>query len=401
MASSDSERLRIGSAIFGSLRKVGGYQVFLYNLLQGLSQRGHSVTLFVPGEDRSKNSAFYDLLPFRTKAFPRPSHTLARYFPLALRSYIRYQNAQSRFHIWQIVGSYPSAYIVSTLAGKVPLVLRAHGDDVQKDAGLSYGQRLDPRIEPIIGSTLRKMDRVVALTETIADSYRELDVSPSRIVEIPNGVDYKRFSAMSDTAATRRAWRVPLEVNLLLTVGRYHQKKGYEAIPRIARILKDQGLSFRWLIVGAGTQQLDGLISDAQVADHVKTHPAVQISDAEDGLGPKVPADRLVELYQAADVFVFPSLLEGFPRVLIEAMAAGVPVVTTDAPGCREVVEHLLTGMVAAAGDDQAIASNVMKLMVDDGPRRRLADNGLAEARKYDWDVVVGQYEDLYRSLVA
>ncbi|MDA1347819.1 MAG: glycosyltransferase family 4 protein [Chloroflexi bacterium] len=393
--------MRVGSAIFGSLKKVGGYQVFAYNLLKGLAERGHSVTLFVPGEERSRNRAFYNTLPFRAKALPRPSNTLARYFPMALRSYIRYQNTVNRFDIWQIVGSYPAAYIVSTLAGKVPLVLRAYGDDIQKDAGLSYGLRLDRRIEPIIVRTLKKMDRVVALTETIAESYRELDVPLSRIVEIPNGVDSARFSAVSDTAATRRAWQVPSEATLLLTVGRHHQKKGYDSIPRIARILKDQGLSFIWLIVGAGTQQLDGLIRDAQVADFVKTHPAVQISDAEDGLVPKMPADRLVELYQAADIFVFPSLLEGFPRVLIEAMAAGVPVITTDAPGCREVVEHLRTGMVGAAGDDQAIAGHVKELIDDGGLRRRLGDNGLAEARKYDWETVVGQYEDLYRSLVS
>ena len=393
--------LRIGSLIFGSLTKVGGYQVFTYNLLRRLAERGNTVILFVPGGDRSRNAGFYDRLPFDVRSLPRPSDKLARHLPVVLRSYLRFQNMRNRFDVWQIVGSYPAAYVASTLAGKVPLVLRTHGDDIQKDIELDYGLRLDPRIEPIIRTTLSRMDRVVALTETIAENYRELEVEPDRIVEVPNGVDCARFAGASDRTATRLAWQVPVESTLLLTVGRYHRKKGYDAIPRIARMLKERGLSFVWLVVGAGTDQIDPAIQRERVTDVLHTRPAVQVSPSTDGHAPRVPDDKLVQLYQAADIFVFPSLLEGFPRVLVEAMAAGLPIVTTDAPGCREVVEHSRTAMVGPAGDAEETASLVQELVEEEGLRRRLADNALAKAREYDWDIVVDKYEELYRSMVV
>ena len=115
--------LKIGSLIFGSLRKVGGYQVFTYNLLSRLAERGHSVSLFVPGEERSRNKAFYDRMNFRVKSLPYSSTALAKYVPFLIKSYIRFQNAVNRFQVWQIVGSYPAGYVASTLSGKVPLIL--------------------------------------------------------------------------------------------------------------------------------------------------------------------------------------------------------------------------------------------------------------------------------------
>ena len=156
------------------------------------------------------------------KSFPAPSDKLARYFPLLLKLFVRIQQAINRFDIWQIIGSYPAAYIVSTLSGKVPLVLRAHGDDIQKHEGLGYGLRLDKRKEALITETVQKMDKLIALNSTISDSFMELEVPYKSISEIPNGVDTKRFSTSSDIYKTRQEWDVPANKTLLLTVGRFH-----------------------------------------------------------------------------------------------------------------------------------------------------------------------------------
>ena len=394
--------LKIASMIFGSLTRVGGYQVFTYNLLERLARRGNDVTLYVAREEYTQHSSFYQRLLFAVRPLFFRTRTLARYFPRGLELFLSYQHAVNRYDVWQIVGSYPAGYLASSLSGKVPLVLRTHGDDLQRETDLSYGLRLDPRLDRMIRHTAHKMDRVVAMTETMADCYREMNVPDTKIVEIPNGVDTRRFRVASDKMKTRRMWNIPEDRPLLLTVGRNHRKKGFSAIPEVAQSLKSRGVPFFWLVIGHETELLDPLITQAGVSDVVRTEREIGISRGSDNGAepPSVPDERLIQLYQCADVFLYPSHLEGFPRVIIEAMAAGVPVVTTDAPGCRDVVRHGHTGLLAKPNDIEGFSTHIQSLIEDSALRHRLIERGVQHCQRYDWDVVVDSYEGLYRSLI-
>jgi len=299
------------------------------------------------------------------------------------------------------MGAYPAGYAACSLSGRVPLVLRTHGEDIQKDANLNYGLRLDPHLEDLIKETLHKMDRVVALTASVTECYRELEVPNGKIVEIPHGIDVGRFKKRADKWETRKKWELPLDKPLLLTVGRYHPKKGFAIIPKVARILKVRGISFFWLIVGKHTERLDPLIEQEGVGDVVRTKREVSFSSPLAGPAElKLPNDELVELYQCADIFAFPSLLETFGRVLIEAMAVGLPVVTVDAPGCRDVVQHGHSGLLAKPGDIEGFATHISRLIEDENLGRYLIENELQHVEQYDWSIVVEKYEQLYQSLL-
>ena len=87
-----------------------------------------------------------------------------------------------------------------------------------------------------------------------------------------------------------------------------------------------------------------------------------------------MPAEALVDVFAMADIFVLPSRSEAFPRVLIEAMAAGLAVVTTDAPGCRDVVEGGRYGRMARVDDASDLARQTATLLDDPGERARLAE---------------------------
>ncbi len=400
----DCPPLRVGGLIFGSLKSLGGYQVFTYNLLHRLAQRGHDVRLFLPPGEYGKNTSFYDRMLFDVAPLPLAGQTLARlrrFCPGLLRAWLKLTGFGADRDVWQVVGTYPAAYVAGAFPSAAPTVLRAHGDDIQVAPELSYGLRLDPRLEKRLRSAVAGIDRLVAMTPSMADCYRELDADDSAIVQIPNGVDVERYGHAPDRQATRRKWGLPADCPVCLTVGRHHRKKGYDLIPPMARQLRERGVEFCWLIVGDGTEVLTPLIEQHAVGDVVRTAPGIKASlPAADGTPPKLPADDLVELYQCADAFVFPSYLEGFPRVLIEGMAAGLPVVTTDAPGCGDVVQHERTGLVAPAGDVDALAEQTGRILTDDALRQRLTAAGLEHVKQYDWDVVVDQYEELYRSLL-
>jgi glycosyltransferase involved in cell wall biosynthesis len=102
---------------------------------------------------------------------------------------------------------------------------------------------------------------------------------------------------------------------------------------------------------------------------------------------------RPQEALASIDVLVLPSAAEGFGLVLIEAMAAGVPVVATNVPGIRDVVEDGVTGLLVPAGSPPQIASAIRRLHEDDDLRHRLTEiAGQLVRRRYSWDVVLPQY---------
>ena len=116
---------------------------------------------------------------------------------------------------------------------------------------------------------------------------------------------------------------------------------------------------------------------------------------------PQLPAPALVELYKASDAFVLPALIETFGIVLIEAMAAGLPVVTTDAPGCRDVIREGRDGMMVPHGDTDALARAMERLLNEPSLRHDYAARAAARAAEFDWDSVVGRYVALYERLVG
>jgi glycosyltransferase involved in cell wall biosynthesis len=322
--------------------------------------------------------------------------------PEVLSAMLRMYQYTGRYDVWQIIGAYPAGYIAQSLSRHVPTVLRSHGQDIQKDESLGYGDRLNPDTERKISRTLQKMHRLVAITPTVRDCFLELGVCSDHIGVIPNGVDLERFQAVQREPAARRAFSVADDEVFILTVGRYHKKKGYEYIPEAVRLLTGRGYNVRWIIIGKGTGVLRPLIRDKELDGRVLLHEhiGVEKTDASHSVS-RIPSDGLVRAYRAADIFVLPSLLETFGMVLIEAMAAGVPVVTTDAPGCRDVVRHEKTGLVTPPADSVSLARCIERYITDPAFRDAIIRNAQSSVRRqYEWSRVVESYEQLYEALI-
>jgi glycosyltransferase involved in cell wall biosynthesis len=112
-------------------------------------------------------------------------------------------------------------------------------------------------------------------------------------------------------------------------------------------------------------------------------------------------ADRLSFLKQF-DAFVLPSALEGIPRCVLEAMAAGVPVIATDIPGCRDVVHHAQTGLLTPVGDVGALAAAIGQLAGDAGLCRKLGAAGRALVEtEFSAATMATRYHDLYRQVLG
>ena len=93
--------------------------------------------------------------------------------------------------------------------------------------------------------------------------------------------------------------------------------------------------------------------------------------------------------------------MEGFPRVIVEAMSASLAVITTNAEGCVDVITDMETGLITPKRDVVSMANAITLLMKDSALRHRLATTGREESLKYDWPKVVTEYESIYKRLLA
>lgn len=159
--------------------------------------------------------------------------------------------------------------------------------------------------------------------------------------------------------------RQPNEVARLLCVGRLCPAKGQHILLAACRILKDSGFSFSLTLVGDGSERgsLEKFCRELQLEDRVLFTGALGQAEVR-------------EQYQAADIFVLPSFAEGVPVVLMEAMAMGLPVVSTNITGIPELIDHGRSGLLATPGDVDDLVRQLQRLLVEHPLRKRLGSAG-------------------------
>jgi colanic acid/amylovoran biosynthesis glycosyltransferase len=148
----------------------------------------------------------------------------------------------------------------------------------------------------------------------------------------------------------------------LLCVGRLTPAKCQVLLVQACALLRDRGVPFQLTLVGAGPdrERVERAIAELGLQPHIALTGALN-------------QEAVREQFAQADIFVLPSLAEGIPVVLMEAMASGVPCVTTPVNGIPELIEHERTGLLARPGDVESLAGELQRLIADPTLRRRLA----------------------------
>lgn len=255
------------------------------------------------------------------------------------------------------------------------LVTTPHGWSTQAGWALRCYEALDRLL-------FRYFDAVVPLSPELA---RELESKAgSKLRYIQNGVDVGEIDAVKVLAPEAQEWRERGEF-VVGYIGQLIARKGLSTLLQAFRRLGAPDA--RLVLVGEGPQraELEALSQTLGIASKV------------DFLGYR--KDR-VELLRGFDVFVLPSQLEGIPRCLMESMAAGVPVVATDIPGCRELIQHEANGLLYKPGDVDGLV-RALRAIGTKGLRRELALAGRAEVEQnFSATGMAISYQDLYGKLL-
>ncbi|WP_306566490.1 glycosyltransferase [Aquabacterium sp.] len=238
--------------------------------------------------------------------------------------------------------AYPDGY-AATLLGrwlKVPVAITLRGTEAR--------HARTPALVGPLKKALQGATRLIAVSAELRRVAVQLGADPARALVVGNGVDISKFQPHPKDEARAKLGIAP-KARVLISVGGLVERKGFHrVIPLLPELLKTYP-DLVYLIVGGASAEgdnraeLEKMVADLGLGAHVRF------------LGPK-PHEELAAVLSSADVFVLATRAEGWANVFLEAMACGLPVVTTDVGGNREVVCRPELGEVVPFGDAQALS---------------------------------------------
>ena len=368
-----------------SIEELGGAQRVVHVLAQGLAERGYPVDLVGVAPASSRHEYLADpqfrritLMPAEWPSPPRQDRFLDRWRPsvrrtLATRAALR-QQAVGRLP--EVLADGPPGIVITS-----QLWAMEHLAEVPHDDWAVIGQYHSSFEAAAAGRDLaravrlyRDVDRFVLLTPADADRFRRQGLDNT--TWLPNPLAF--WPGQPVAAEDRDASRT------LLYLGRLSVEKGPEFLVRAWGLVADRHPEWRLRLVGSGPEEravrraIDALASGA---DRVAVVPPVTDAEAE---------------LRSTSLLVMPSLTEGLPLSLAEAMAHGLPCIATDcSAGVRLLSDDGAAAMLVPRGDAAALAAALDRLMADPGLREELAGRARPAVEPYRIEPVLDRWEDL------
>jgi L-malate glycosyltransferase len=257
------------------------------------------------------------------------------------------------------------AWVIARMRGKKTIVNYRSGE-ARDHLQLSW----------IARRVLKDINRLIVPSQYLVDVFREFGLEAHAV---PNIVDLSQF---------RYRMRRPLRPHLICTRG-FHPYYGIDVVVRafaeVQKVYPDATLD----LVGGGAleQSIRELVRDLKLSGVTFSGVASR--------------RQIGAFYDRADIFVNASNLDNMPVSLLEAFAAGTPVVTTAPEGMKYIVTHERTGLLSEPGDSSALAQNILRLLQEPELAERLAHNALEESHRYHWEAVRCQWLEVYAGLAS
>jgi len=292
------------------------------------------------------------------------------------KSHYRRLLRENNYDLVHAFFGFPTGWLCYRTAGKLPYIVSLRGSDVPgKHARLQLEYKI---LGPVFGAIWKKAAALVACSEGLKN--RALRFLPSASIDvIPNGVELERFcpAQTSERPDTLR----------LLTVGRLSVTKRVEMLIDAVEILHNGGCKLHLTVVGGGQmeQQLKDVVSSKGLGDVID-------------IAGRIDAESMPQVYRENDVFISATMQEGMSNAMLEAMASGLPIVTTRCEGVEELITD--NGVIVESASGEKIAWAVRELADD---RQTLGQMGVAarrRAEKFGWSSTASEYRKLYEKIL-
>jgi len=276
---------------------------------------------------------------------------------------------------------------LASLRRGIPYRVRTIHGAPEPFAGL---QQLKMNVYGIIDGVVNRwaVDRLVAVSFSLREILAQW-LGTDKVTCIHNAVDVHQIRVTTDLASLRKELGLDHHDFVIGTMGRLHPVKGLDVFLRAARIIKAHRKSTKFVIAGDGPLrgELQTLAQQCGLA-----HETMFLGHRSDGHN----------VLGLMDLFVLPSLSEGIPLVLLEALALARPVVATAVGGVPEVIEHGISGLLAAAGKENELAQRCLAVMDDPVLAQRLGHAGRKCVEKsFSAEAMAENVANVYRTLVG
>lgn len=235
--------------------------------------------------------------------------------------------------------------------------------------------------------------KFIAVSNLTKDIFlQEYKIDPSLVDVIHPGVDLHDYDRL-DKAAVRSNIRRELGINdtepVILFASMNFEIKGLDEIFLSLSKLKTQNHDFKFIVVGKGN-----------LKKYTKLAQKAKISSNVIFTGP-VSKEKMASMYLASDLYIMLSKFDTFGMVVLEAMAAGLPVIISNNVGAKDLVQEGKNGFIITDSADSDYIATKIALLCDESKRRPFAENAYKTATQNTWDSVTAKYNELYMSIIA
>ncbi|MBC7100074.1 MAG: glycosyltransferase [Methanobacteriales archaeon] len=333
---------------------LGGVASHTYNLAKQLKEKGYHISILTYPHEKieDKNDIKVSSAPtINIKGLRGLIFTLTATHKLI--KIIRKEDIDI-IHAHYIIPPGLIALIGSIITGK-PYYVTVHGSDALILSSKSI-------LRPIIKLILRKASKVLVVSKKLAEKVTELGIPQEKIMITYNMVDTKIFNPQIKTTFREE---IGTKKPIILFVGNLVPQKGVEYLLKAKKLLKRDS---KLVIVGGGPllKKLKNMVKEENIEDVIFTGPRTDINN----------------IMAAADIIVLPSVSEGIPIVLLEAMAMAKPIIATKVGGIPEIVDESV-GILIEPKNPKKLANAIDKLLSDEKCRKKLGENGLKKAAKF------------------
>lgn len=368
------KKIKIGMVCPYGWDSPGGVQTHIRELTKHLQDEGHQVSVFAPVSDENRINENWLVNAGKPISIPVNGSVARLLFGPIASSRVKQWITQGDFDLLHLhEPAIPSLSLLACSAATGPMVGTFHVSSPKQKAIYAIGPILEPIVE--------KLTARIAVSESARQTL--MDHFDTDAVVIPNGIESSQYALAQPTIH----WRNP---HTLGFIGRFEEsRKGLQilldALPIIARFIPD----VRLLVAGPG----DGneLIKKLDVGLRNRIVFLGFLSEQE-----KASFLKSINIYVAPNTGG-----ESFGIILTEALSAGTPVVGSDIPAFKAVLENGDAGLLFKNEDSEDLAKVLIRLLRDDELQQKLSSRGKLSSQKYDWQVVADQILSVYEMAMA
>lgn len=382
--------MRIALIASSYLPVVGGLEWKVFFLASEYAALGHDVEVFAPRPARIYRRAIVpDPAGFKVHRCGYPARGMGKLaiIPLLMRWAVRRRQRDQHFDVIHChpLGMPADVGVRSRVNRETVVVGTTSGADVARQTEAGGNERLPRGQFNQVRRSAARLDAIAVVSKAMRQAVADFGID-TRLVDIPNGVAWDAFQC-----GRSRHLHEKLAIDdrrlIVLSVGRFVETKNYvramKAFDKVRRAVPGSC----YVIVGRDVPRLGDSVEARALGDDLR-------------LVDQMPMAELPSIFHSADVYFNPSLAEGFSQANAQALASGLPLVITDAPGNVDAGDHG-GALIARATDEEDMSSKLVSLLQDSSLRAELGAAAHAAGRRYAWTEIARSYIRLFEELLA